>query len=353
MAKENTLNISNTPNPTNTAKVAVVIHVHYVDTINLFAKAFKASPLKNTDFFFTLSPAATKSSSKIEKLFPGCTIDSFENKGRDILPFFLSLEKNKLLSRYDHILKLHGKKTVALPGYGAFWLIDTIQKLIPATKPDLSAITSTLDSSGLVGPAGQLFNYDAQNDKNHEGLLTIFKELRLNLEDKYSEYFFGGSMLWFSAKALSPLAETVFKLKPSFDEESGQLDATFAHSIERAFTIYNSNQAKALPTIANLSQGLIREMRPIDVSMDGLISSFEEFSNMEFIVANTGKTYTLNYKEMTKLQDLRVDANNIHLQLARAESELENIRAGTAYKIVSTLGTYKNRLKKQLPTGKR
>ena len=74
---------------------------------------------------------------------------------------------------------------------------------------------------------------------------------------------------------------------------------------------------------------------------------------MEFIVANTGKTYTLNYKEMTKLQDLRVDANNIHLQLARAESELENIRAGTAYKIVSTLGTYKNRLKKQLPTGKR
>lgn len=337
--------------------IAIIVHIHYLDTINLFKKVLPRDFLEIADLYFTLTPDVIKNKDEINNMFPDSVIDSFDNKGRDILPFFESVEKNRINQKYDYVLKLHGKKTVALPGYGAFWLIDSVTKLIPSSfnDEDYNKLREYLDKGGIVGPSGQVFNYES-SDKNHKHLLKLIKDSDISMEKRFTKYFFGGSMFWISTKELSGMTELVIKNKKNFDEEKGQFDGTIAHAIERLFTIYCTNKKQIQPYVMDFSQRLFREVNDNDLSVDGLIRTYEEFSSRAVLVSLNGEQYITNYKDLKDLQEkqyndklinsekavrLIEEPDNIHTLLIKTQEELSRIKSSKKYKMLEKVSRIK------------
>lgn len=339
-------------------KIAVVVHIHYTDTIDLILRAISGSALKKADFYFSLTPSAGDLEQRIKSEIPEATVEIIENKGRDILPFIKLVNKYKLVDGYDAILKLHGKKTVALPGYGAFWLVDSLRKLLPTNEAQLKKIRSELKVRGLLGPAGHLFEYDPVTDKNHVLIQETVKQAGTSLSENHSRYFFGGSMLWFDPDTLRFLTDRE-DIDDIFPVEDGQRDGTVAHAIERLFTLYPSNVHKVDLGIVDLRENSIRAMLPTDVSIDGLIRSYEEFSNMAVVVALGGKKYTLDYSELKGLQEKRAkdkinseqailsmdEPDNLHTLLVRTQEELARIKSSKKYKMLEKIAAVQSRLR--------
>lgn len=342
------------------AKIAIVIHIHYVDTLDLILRAIKRSALKNCDIYFTLTAdaKANNAAQTIESTLQNAVIDSFENKGRDILPFLRAVKKYDLTEKYSAILKLHGKRTVALPGYGAFWLIDSLQKLIPTNDSQIRDVLSMIEHCGVIGPAGQLFDYSPETDKNHKFAEEVMAIRNIAFDEKYSNYFFGGSMLWFNSATLE-LFTKMDKLESLFPEEGGQLDGTVAHAIERLFTILPANVYKQQPIVMDASQGLLREYNSFDISIDGLIRAYEEFTNRAVVVDSQGGIYTLDYPELKDLQENRIRdkidpssaigsvdvPENLHTILARTQEELSRIKSSKKYKLLEKSAALKAKIR--------
>lgn len=341
-----------------TKTTAVVIHIHYVSTAELIAKKIKNSLLNKCDIYITLTPAAYESLTEIKKLFPNAKIASYENKGRDIRPFFKLLKEYEIAQNYDFVLKLHGKKTKALPGYGAFWLVDSLNKLIPTEAKEIDEAMKLLSKQGVLGPTGQLFNYDEKTDKNDADVKKIINKYGLKWSLNKKKYFFGGSMLWFSSDYLSKLQKCV-SLDKDFQDEKGQYDATFAHAVERAFTIASREKQGQKIFVVDFQNGLIRNQLPIDVSVDGLIRDYEEFSRKAVLVSMGGQEYVTDYLELKELQQRKYEdisseqairtvdePDNVYTLLIKTQEELSRIKASKKYRLLEKFAYYKSKVLK-------
>ncbi len=344
----------------NKNKVAVVIHVHYADTADVILRALKKSALSpGVDIYVTTTSLALEAGvdKQIRSEFPDAIVENFDNKGRDILPFLLVCKKYELHSKYEGVLKIHGKHTKALPGYGAFWLIDSLNKLIPKSEPQIDKILKSINEYGVVGPAGQLFLYEPKHDKNHKYVKQIVSRANIEMTTNRALYFFGGSMLWMSSDIVSLiLSGTQFN---KFQQEKGQYDGTVAHAVERLMTIMAMSRTGKNPFVVDMSQNIFRKMEEFDISIDGLIRAYEEFTNMASVVESAGSMYTLSYSELNELQDKMtmerlksggatssVDKpDNLHTLLAKTQEELALIKASKKYKVLNKYSKVRSRVK--------
>lgn len=339
-------------------KTAIVVHIHYTDTVNILLRALKNPALERCSFYFTLTSSNEHLEKMIKSSFNDVKIDVFENKGRDIYPFLKVIEKYKLQFKYHAILKLHGKKTVALPGYGAFWLIDSLKKLVPQSTSDLRLMLDKLADSGVIGPAGHLFEYNQFTDKNHRHVKKILDHSSIALSAKYSNYFFGGSMLWFNREMIELLSQ-IRDVEKIFPVENGQRDGTIAHAIERLFTLAATNKYKTSPITVDMTQVNIRMTQKNDISVDGLIRSYEEFSNMAVVVDAAGSLYSLDYFQLKSIQEERLSEivdpqvaagnieqpDNVHTLLIKAQEELARIKSSKKYKLLEKYGKIRSKVK--------
>lgn len=336
--------------------IAIVVHIHYEDTLEVIARAIKSSPIyKRSDLFITLTPKAVDDGVKeqIRKLLPEATVDSFGNRGRDILPFLLLCKKHDLHNRYQAVLKLHGKHTKALPGYGAFWLLDSLNKLTPKGE---DKILDAVNKHGVVGPTRQAFLYEPEHDNNHKHVKQIAERAGVDIDYESQQYFFGGSMLWLSAPIVGMLLSSVPLNK--FPQEKGQYDGTIAHAVERLFTLLATNTTKTNPCGVDMSRSIFKELDETDISIDGLIREYEEFTNLAFVVNSAGRTYTLNYSELNDLQDKATmerlksgsaasgveSPENLHTLLALAQEELALIKASKKYKLLDKYSKVRSKI---------
>lgn len=334
-------------------KTAIIIHIHYLETILIIKDKIVNSVLKDSDIYISLTPTANERIDEVKKCFPRAEITSYENKGRDIRPFFMLLRDYEITKKYDFILKIHGKKTEALPGYGAFWFVDSLNKLIPTDNNKLEETIKLLSTSDVLGPAGQLFNYDEKNDKNNKEVMTIINRLGQKLPQN-KKLFFGGSMLWFSTKYLKKLESSIL-LNDDFQDEKGQYDATFAHAIERIFTIAAQGGSKKIIHVVDFQKGFLRECLPIDISIDGLIREYEEFSGKAVLVSMSGSEYILDYNDLKEIQARRYEdkinseqaigginqPDNVHTLLVKTQEELNRIKSSKKYRLLEKMSTVK------------
>jgi Rhamnan synthesis protein F len=223
------------PNP-----VAVVVHVYYDDTWPDIAGALKRLSIP-FDVIVTTVPGRERLIEAVRRDFPLADIETVENRGRDVRPFLVLLERGRL-DRYTYVCKVHGKKSNdgGRKSYmGAIWRRRLLFDLLAA--PGLArSIVERFErdpSIGMIGPSAfrmpsEAYSLDLSWSTNRPLVLELAARMGVPAE-QFRLDFFGGTMFWVRPEALRPLRE--LGLADAFPEEKGLLDGGLEHATERLF----------------------------------------------------------------------------------------------------------------------
>lgn len=226
-----------------TSKYAVVLHLYYSDSWQgLFAEKLKVlSDSLKYDLYVTMPEENQDYIKEIRKSFNSANILIVPNKGRDVLPF---IKTANLLSKngYESVLKIHSKKSTHRED-GQGWLEGMVEALLPSQTVTIESIRQVLDipDTGIVGPSGVYYPLTVNFPANGPHMSRVVrgrygkKTEHHYLQSHRADYgFFGGTMFWARLDAIEPLLGFS---AARFERESGQIDATFAHALERLFCI--------------------------------------------------------------------------------------------------------------------
>lgn len=238
---------------------AVVIHLFYPEMAEVFARYL--SRLKGGyDLYITIPIEKKDCVSEVIRYLPSARVAIVPNCGRDVLPFTQVMQQ--LAQRdYKYVLKLHSKKSPHR-GDGEMWRDQILDSLVPKDDQTLIDIHKTLNksSTAIIGPKGQyvslLVNFSATAHYLKRLVGGIYNEKTANeLVSTADEYgFYAGTMFWARTEAIMPLISRV-SIK-DFEPELGQEDTTFAHALERGFTL--------IPELANMK---IYELKDTSVEL--------------------------------------------------------------------------------------
>jgi lipopolysaccharide biosynthesis protein/ubiquinone/menaquinone biosynthesis C-methylase UbiE len=214
------------------AEIAVILHLYYFelwDEISENLKFFKDTPF---DLYINLNPESTVDDiERIRSAYPEAFIFSYENRGRDILPF-LHLFNLIYPLGYKSVCKIHSKKSLHRQD-GDKWRNELIGGLLGT--PDLIrenlGMLENDPHTGIVVPEGNIFNYQDWIGSNNEMVKKFAKENNIQMTGDFP--FPSGSMFWFKPLVFKQLYKNIDPRL--FKVEQGQLDGTMAHSVERLF----------------------------------------------------------------------------------------------------------------------
>src|SRR5271165_6041542 len=220
--------------------IGIVVHIYYEDTWEDISGALGSLTVP-FDLIVTTVPGRERLIGAIRRDFPDAEIEVMENRGRDIRPFLVLLEKGRL-DRYRYVCKVHGKKSSdggRKPYMGAIWRRRLLFDLLAA--PGLAA--SIVDmferdpSVGMVGPRAfrlpsETYSEELSWSVNKDRVLQLAQTMGIP-PDQFRLDFFGGTMFWVRPEALAPLRK--LKLSKDFPEEQGLLDGGLEHATERLF----------------------------------------------------------------------------------------------------------------------
>ena len=158
-----------------------------------------------------------------------------ENRGRDILPF-LRVADRLLDEGVEITLKLHTKRS-AHRDDGDRWRLEMLERL---TAPERATrIMKAFDADpklGSVAPEGHVVPMKTYLSANRDAIEYLITRLGLHDRRYMRQDFIAGSMFWCRLEALRPLLDGHLE-EWEFEAEAGQVDGTFAHAIERVFSL--------------------------------------------------------------------------------------------------------------------
>lgn len=217
--------------PAREAAIVVVVHAWhlnaFVEILDSLAACDRALKLEVTTVF---EKEAEVTALLVERGL-AFRVHAFENRGRDILPF-LRVAAILVRESVDVVLKLHTKRSLHRPD-GDQWRRELVDKLAGQTSWRAAADAfATAPDLGLIAPEGHVQPMGYYWGANAENVRALAQRLGLPEADIDTGKFVSGSMYWLRLRALRPLLEV--GLRPSeFEAESGQVDGTMAHAIER------------------------------------------------------------------------------------------------------------------------
>ncbi len=208
---------------------AVFIHCFYPEIGDELIKSCIARGLK----VYVSFVERTNYKYLIEK-YPTIEWKVFENRGRDIYPFFEGF-KNEILS-HKYVLHLHTKKSLHYGVERSDWLHYCQNSLLG----NLNLVNDILSSpaNAIVFPEPPDFVKDVMNWGGNFDRVNAILE-RLNIKANYWDNldFPAGSMFWMDTEKLNPIL-TISIPKYLYESESGQVDGTLPHAIERFFGVF-------------------------------------------------------------------------------------------------------------------
>lgn len=221
--------------PPSAQLMCVIIHVWYVELLDEIVSDLRASGI-DWRIIITTSPERQDAvHESVLRLGLKAEIEVYENRGRDILPF-LHVADRLLDEGVETVLKLHTKRSTHREN-GEHWRKDLIQKLLaPERVQHVLQAFQDDDSLGVAAVEGHilpLIDYLGANRSDVDYLLT-----RLGIARGCADnaQFVAGSMFWLRLTALRPLLDAHLGIW-EFPRETGQIDGTLAHAVERAIAI--------------------------------------------------------------------------------------------------------------------
>jgi lipopolysaccharide biosynthesis protein len=215
---------------------AIVIHAFYLDVLEqlipdiekssgLGIKLYVTCPIQNQEGLTRIL-----SHRNLEYEIFAC-----ENRGRDILPF-LSILPSVIEAGHPYLIKIHTKKTLHRSD-GARWLNELTNDLIGMEAlRDIKTRFDENGSLGIIGPSGNVLPTQFYLGSNLYHIRQLLNRLEIEYEDFLNTVFVAGSMFAARTKALIPLSDLQLTAK-EFEDESGQVDGTIAHALERIVSV--------------------------------------------------------------------------------------------------------------------
>ena len=184
----------------------------------------------------TEQPGAPELAEDISQGFATAWVKLVPNHGRDIYPF-VALVNSGLIERYPVVCKLHTKRSPHRRD-GDAWRRELIRAIL-GSPANVSAILRAFaddDSLGLVVADGHLYS----GAKWWDGNMTRCEELALRSGIEIAPdtvTFAGGSIFWVRGNVLRRVRELDLGAT-SFERETGAVDGTTAHAVERLFSVF-------------------------------------------------------------------------------------------------------------------
>ena len=213
----------------------VVIHAWYPD---VFAELLQE--LRQVDAGFrivvTTSPELVPAMHAVaSRAGTDLEIIEYENRGRDILPF-LHVAGRLLDEGEQIVLKLHTKRSLHRPDGGS-WRRELVGSLLSAERvPGILGAFAADSTLGLVAPEGHVQPLNFYWGANEDAARYLAVRAGIDPPDAERDEFIAGSMFWVRLEALRPLLDAHLD-EWEFEPESGQVDGTFAHALERMFIL--------------------------------------------------------------------------------------------------------------------
>lgn len=216
------------PAPT---RPCIVIHAWHLDILQELLQDVRASGLSARVVITTSNDRLAQVQAIATAEGRSAEVWCYDNHGRDILPFLHAADR-LLQENESLVLKLHTKRSIHRDN-GDQWRREMVEALLGASHAAANlAHLQARPEIGLLAPAGHLLqvaDYIGGNAGRMERLWAQMGLDSLPLDGRFAS----GSMFWVRLQALRPLLDAHL-LPSSFEAESGQIDGTLAHAIERS-----------------------------------------------------------------------------------------------------------------------
>ncbi len=211
-----------------------VIHAWYVDVLEEMLQDLDRSGITWRTVITTAPEREKQVRDCVARLGLDPQIEVFENRGRDVLPF-LHVANRLLDEGAQVVLKLHTKRSTHRND-GDQWRRELVEKLLSPARAEriLEAFEQHADL-GLVAAEGHLQPLHYFWGANEANVYYLSSRLGIAAPSVDSDQFIAGTMFWARLEALRPLLDAHLDLW-EFEDESGQVDGTMAHAVERIFT---------------------------------------------------------------------------------------------------------------------
>lgn len=221
-------------------KVAIIIHLHYKETLDFYMKYLENIPY-NIKVFITTSNEEIKEKIFNSKIDINYSIVKKLNRGRDISAFLVACREK--IQNYEYICFLHDKKEKDLIYKNDIknWTSDLWENTI-GSEEYITNVLYTFYNKPTIGllvpppPIGDHFSTVYKNAwyKNFKTTRKLIEEMHLECDldvDKSPITF--GTVFWARVPALKKLFDIKWKYE-DFDEEPMESDGTISHAIERS-----------------------------------------------------------------------------------------------------------------------
>jgi lipopolysaccharide biosynthesis protein len=236
----------------------IFAHVFYPDVWSEIVDALNASAL---NFRLVVTMPDGHPNPRIPDGATDYEVITVQNRGRDVRPFLQALRETKF--EYDLGLKIHTKMSLHRDD-GEAWRRALLRSLLGTADHSHEIVRrlQTFPSIGLVGPSGHKVSIEEFGFENNVEKMKSILSPHTNLEGRM---FFAGTMFWFRRQAFT---ELMIPSPDIFEEESGQVDGTFAHAYERSFSIICEERGLESVSVEELLAG--RSPRTIDHRRDAV-----------------------------------------------------------------------------------
>ena len=219
----------------------VIAHVYYPELWDELAEGIARVP-GAVDLVVTLVQGrADHLAEPIRSRFPEADVRVLANQGRDVWPMLQVLDR---VPGHDAVLKVHTKRSPHMRN-GDAWRRDLLADLVgsPGRIEAILGLMAADRRIGMVAPARNVLGREflGPNRPRVEDLARTggrgFDPDRL--------WFPAGSMFWSRPEVLLPLADLGLTAE-DFGPETGAVDGTLAHAVERYLGVLAESQGLAV-----------------------------------------------------------------------------------------------------------
>ena len=314
--------------------IAVVLHLFHLDLWSQFKERFAQLPATTDLFITTPDFKVTDVKRLVLKDFPDANIFGFENKGRDVGPL-VELIRLVPLHEYDLVLKVHSKKSTHKKGsQGDEWRDELLDGLLPTGRTQL--IFDFFSSNPHVGIAGpdRYLKPIAETFYHPDTIAHWNRITARRTEYPDAAQFFAGTMFWARGAIFHELAKLNIQ-QADFEIESGQIEGTLAHTLERYFPLLAFDQGL---TVAGFNFSDARRWASKRTLTE---SQFKKFSQFFLTLEDSIKLHVvIKTSDSDSDSDSTVNLKRTTDSLREAASEL--ICVSTEVLVISTNSIYQD-----------
>lgn len=219
------------------ARIAVQIHMFYPDVLEETLDSVNGIPYPFDCYVSTDTEEKRQEIERVMRqkcLAANTVVEVYPNKGRDVLPFLLQMKER--IGRYEYICHIHSKKT-ATNEHGNDWRRYIFRHLLGSSE-EIRRIFRLFEEDprlGIVMPETYpVLALQAEWGGNKEGVQSVLRLMDAETPLPADPVFPVGNMFWARTDAVKKMFSRMAD-EAEFPEESGQVNGTTAHEIERAW----------------------------------------------------------------------------------------------------------------------